>query len=203
MGVTHREHSRDVENVPEPRRPHQGGGSGRRKRLPSRSTRPTARLAQGDGSLIRTESKWGRSARLLTTPAAQRPDNNPIGRRGAKLAKRDEDTSHQKVWEPEVVERGAPSSGGSRQDGPSGPEIRLESTKKKKNAVGQEKSLPMRTHVPETEESESDASDEPGLKEDPPHLMARPPSDLEGDQEAAEPDQEEVRGGGGRNHRPN
>ena len=37
----------------------------------------------------------------------------------------------QKVWEPEVVERGAPSSGGSRQDGPSGPEVRLEVTKKK------------------------------------------------------------------------
>ena len=37
----------------------------------------------------------------------------------------------QKVWEPEVLQRGAPSSGGSRQDGPSGPEIRLEATKKK------------------------------------------------------------------------
>ena len=37
----------------------------------------------------------------------------------------------QKVWEPEVVERGAASSGGSRQDGPSGPEIRLEATRKK------------------------------------------------------------------------
>ena len=60
--------------------------------------------------------------------------------------------------------------------------------------VGQEKQLPMRTHVPETEESESDASDEPGPKEDPPHLMARPPLDLEGDKEAAEPDQEEVGG---------
>ena len=60
--------------------------------------------------------------------------------------------------------------------------------------VGQEKPLPMRTHVPETEESESDASDEPGPKEDPPHLMAQPPSDLEGDQEAAEPDQGEVGG---------
>ena len=35
-----------------------------------------------------------------------------------------------------MVERGAPSSGGSRQDGPSGPEIRLESTKKKKNGGG-------------------------------------------------------------------
>ena len=54
--------------------------------------------------------------------------------------------------------------------------------------VGQEKPLPMPTHVPE---SESDASDEPGPQEDPPHLMARPPSDLEGDQEAAEPNQEE------------
>ena len=38
--------------------------------------------------------------------------------------------------------------------------------------VVQEKPPPMRTHVPETEESESDASDEPSPKEDPPHLMA-------------------------------
>ena len=52
----------------------------------------------------------------------------------------------------------------------------------------------MRTHVPETEESESNASDEPGPKEDPPHLMARPASDLEGNQEAAELDQEEAGG---------
>ena len=60
--------------------------------------------------------------------------------------------------------------------------------------IGQEQPPPMRTHVPETESSESDASDEPGLKEDPPHLMARPASDLEGDQEAAELDQEEAGG---------
>ena len=33
-GVTFGGHSHGVENVPEPRRPHQGGGSGRRKRLP-------------------------------------------------------------------------------------------------------------------------------------------------------------------------
>ena len=60
--------------------------------------------------------------------------------------------------------------------------------------VGQEQPPPMRTLVPETEESESDASDEPGPKEDPPHLMARPASDLEGDREAAELDQEEAGG---------
>ena len=60
--------------------------------------------------------------------------------------------------------------------------------------VGQEQPPPMRTHVPETESSESDASDEPGPKEDPPHLRARPASDLEGDQEAAELDQEEAGG---------
>ena len=60
--------------------------------------------------------------------------------------------------------------------------------------VEQEQPLPMRTHVPETEESESDASNEPGPKEDPPHLMARPALDLEGDQEAAELDQEEAGG---------
>ena len=60
--------------------------------------------------------------------------------------------------------------------------------------VGREKPLPMSSHVPDTEESESDASDEPGPKEDPPHLMAQPTWDLEGDQEAAEPDQEEAGG---------
>ena len=60
--------------------------------------------------------------------------------------------------------------------------------------IRQEKQLPMRTHVLETEESESDASDEPGPKEDLPHVIAGPPSDLEGDKEAAEPGQEEVRG---------
>ena len=60
--------------------------------------------------------------------------------------------------------------------------------------VGQEQPPPMRTHVPETESSESDASDEPGPKEDPPYLRARPASDLEGDQEAAELDQEEAGG---------
>ena len=63
--------------------------------------------------------------------------------------------------------------------------------------IRQEKQLPMRT-LPETEESESDTSggpgDRPGPKEDPPHLMARPLSDLEGDREGAEPDQEEVSG---------
>ena len=58
--------------------------------------------------------------------------------------------------------------------------------------VGQEQPPLVRTHVPETESSESDASDEPGPKEDPPHLGARPASDLEGDPEAAELDQEEA-----------
>ena len=44
--------------------------------------------------------------------------------------------AHMKCCLGEVVERGVPSSGGSRQDGPSGPEIRLESTKKRKNGGG-------------------------------------------------------------------
>ena len=60
--------------------------------------------------------------------------------------------------------------------------------------VGQEQPPTVRTHVPETESSESDASDEPGPKEDPPHLGARPALDLEGDPEAAELDQEEAGG---------
>ena len=57
--------------------------------------------------------------------------------------------------------------------------------------VRQEKQLSLRTHVPETEESESDTSGEPGdmpgPKEYPPHLVTRPPSDQEGDREGAEP----------------
>ena len=60
--------------------------------------------------------------------------------------------------------------------------------------VGQEQPPPVCTHVPETESSESDVSDESGPKEDPPHLRARPASDLEGDPEAAELDQEEAGG---------
>ena len=36
--------------------------------------------------------------------------------------------------------------------------------------VGQEQPPPVRTYVPETESSESDVSDKPGPKEDPPHL---------------------------------
>ena len=64
--------------------------------------------------------------------------------------------------------------------------------------VRQEKQLPMRAHVPKTEESESHTSggpgDRPGPKEDRPHLIARTLSDLEGDREGAEPEQEEVMG---------
>ena len=41
--------------------------------------------------------KMGSEREASTTPAAQRPDYNPIGRRGAKLAKKDEDTSRHKV----------------------------------------------------------------------------------------------------------
>ena len=64
--------------------------------------------------------------------------------------------------------------------------------------VRQEKQLPIRTHVPETEKSESDTSggpgDRPGPKEDPPHLVARLPSDLEGHRDGGEREQEEVMG---------
>ena len=48
--------------------------------------------------------------------------------------------------------------------------------------------------MPETESSESDASDEPGPKEDPPHRGARPALEMEWDPEAAELDQEEAGG---------
>ena len=60
--------------------------------------------------------------------------------------------------------------------------------------VGQEQPPPVCSRVPETESSESDASDEPGPKKDPPDRGARPALDMEGDPEAAELDQEEAGG---------
>ena len=55
-------------------------------------------------------------------------DGNPVRTCWAEPARKDGGTGRQRVWEPKLVEHGAPGSGGSRQDGPSGPEIRLEST---------------------------------------------------------------------------
>ena len=60
--------------------------------------------------------------------------------------------------------------------------------------VGQEQPPPVCSRVSETESSESDASDEPGPKEDPPHRGARPALEMEEDPEAAELDQEEAGG---------
>ena len=61
--------------------------------------------------------------------AGSATDGNPVRKHGAEPASKDKGTGRQQVWEPEVVEHGVPGSGGSRQDGPSGPKIRLESTK--------------------------------------------------------------------------
>ena len=55
-------------------------------------------------------------------------DSNPVRTLWSEPARKDGGTGRQRVWEPEVLEHGAPGSGGSCQDGPSGPEIRLEST---------------------------------------------------------------------------
>ena len=88
-----------------------------------------------------------------------------------------------------------PERGGSPRGAEQGPALAMFSPSP---VVRQEKQLPLRTHVPETEESESDTSsergDRPGPKENPPHLVARLPSDLEEDREGAEPEQEEVMG---------
>ena len=88
-----------------------------------------------------------------------------------------------------------PERGGSPRGAEQGPTLAMFSPIP---VVRQEKQLPMRTHVPDTKESESDTSggpgDRPGPKEDPPHLVAQLPSDLEGDREGAEPEQEEVMG---------
>ena len=73
-----------------------------------------------------------------------------------------------------------PERGGSQRGAEQGPAPAMFSPSP---VVRQEKQLSLRTHVPETQESESDTSsepgDRPGLKEDPPHLVAQPPSDLE------------------------
>ena len=52
----------------------------------------------------------------------------------------------------------------------------------------------MCSRVPETESSESDASDEPGQKEDPPHRGARLAGEMKEDPEATGTDQEEAGG---------
>ena len=117
-----------------------GRGTGTGDEEPERGTRPWNQIRETlrpYPNSISKKSKWGRGARLPTTPAAQLPDGNPVRRRGAEPARKDEGTGRQKVWEPEVVERGAPGSGGSRQDGLSGPEIRLELTKKRKHGGGE------------------------------------------------------------------
>ena len=88
-----------------------------------------------------------------------------------------------------------PERGGSPGGAERGPEPAMFSPSP---VVRQEKQPSLRTHVPETEESESDTGGEPedmrGPKEDPPHLVARPPSDQEEDREGAEPEQEEAMG---------
>ena len=88
-----------------------------------------------------------------------------------------------------------PERGGSPRGAEQGPVPAMFS---QSPVVRQKKQLSLRTHVPETEESESNTSGEPGdmpgPKEDPPHLVARPPSDQEGDREGAEPKQEEAMG---------
>ena len=70
-----------------------------------------------------------------------------------------------------------PERGGSPRETEQGPAPAMFSPSR---VVRQEKQLSLRTHVPETEESESDASsepgDRPGPREDPPHLAVRPPS---------------------------
>ena len=98
--------------------------------------------------------------------------------------------------EPPLPQRKLASTPRPQRDGsPRGTERKPESALFSPSpVVGQEQPPPVRTHVPEAESSESDASDEPGPKEDPPHLGARPASDLEGHPEAAELDQEEAGG---------
>ena len=64
--------------------------------------------------------------------------------------------------------------------------------------VRKEKPSALRTHVPETEKSGSDGGDEPedkqGQREERDHLVARPTSDQDGDEEGAGPEQEEATG---------
>ena len=88
-----------------------------------------------------------------------------------------------------------PERGGSPRGAEQGPEPAMFSPSP---VVSQEKPSFLRTHVPETEESGSDTGGEPedrrGLKEEQPHLVARPTSDQDGDGGGAGPEQEEAMG---------
>ena len=76
-----------------------------------------------------------------------------------------------------------PERGGSPMGAEQGPEPAMFSPSP---VVRQEKPSSLRTHVPETEESGSNTGGEPedrrGLKEEPPHLVARPTSDQDGEE---------------------
>ena len=78
--------------------------------------------------------------------------------------------------EPPLPQRKLASTPRPQKNGsPRGTELKPESALFSPSpVVGQEQPPPVRTHVPETESSENDASDEPGPKEDPPHIGAGP-----------------------------
>ena len=136
------------------------------------------------------------------TPSSRRGTQPPppCGLRAAGFQQRASQQGRERPesWQNLVPQRKLASTPRPKRDGsPRGTERKPESALFSPSpVVGQEQPPPVRTHVPETESSESDASDEPGPKEDPPRLGARPTSDLEGDPEAAELDQEEAGGAG-------
>ena len=84
-----------------------------------------------------------------------------------------------------------PERGGSPRGAEQGPAPAMFSPSP---VVRQEKQLPLRTHVPETEESESDTNGEPGTGQARKRIHPTWWRNLEGDREEEEPEQEEVMG---------
>ena len=124
----------------------------------------------------------------------------PEGREPPTQSDRDRPRGTRILQEPPLPRRKMtstprPERGGSPMGAERGPEPAMFSLSP---VVRQEKTPSLRTHVPETEGSESDAGGEPedrrGLKEERPHLVAQPPSDQEGDGEGVGPVQEEAMG---------
>ena len=82
-----------------------------------------------DSPLIRTGSKRSRSTRLPTTLAAQLLDTNPIGRRGLPSPGGTRQPAARKSRKPRWKKTGRRMVVAAAKNGPSGPEIRLESTR--------------------------------------------------------------------------
>ena len=164
------------------------------RRSVAEAIRPIRERAVASSSSASRRKWWPRPATPSSGRGTQPP--HPCGPRVAGFRQPARTGETGVLAEPPLPQRKSASTPRPQRDGsPRGTELKPESALFSPSpVVRQEQPPPVRTHVLETESSESDVSDKPGPKEDPPHLGARPALDLEGDPEAAELDQEEAGG---------